>query len=381
MRTGASISAVGHGILLLLLMFGGFDHFDDNQSEMDAVVAVELISDQELQVLLSDNSEMAEVEEDEVSVVEVKEDESEPPPEPDLPAAKVTEIEAEPVPVETNVEIPANEREVVSVAETETEIDEAARQDAERIAELAAPKPPEFAETSEEVLPPVETQETEPQVEATEVIEEEPVEPTVQEETATETVTEAEATEATASILTRPLRRPPRPAPPAVEPQEEVDEPDEEIVQVVEPEPVTSVPDETETLDIAALIAQVQNEADVLDDENTASVLAVQLTASEREGLRRMIQGCWNIGSLSDAAQRITVTIAVSLQKDGRPIPNSIKLLDASAGGEAATRRAFESGQRAILRCLNDGYVLPPEKYEGWRDVEIVFNPEEMRNR
>lgn len=373
MRTGASISAVGHGILLLLLMFGGFDNFDDRQPEMDAVVAVELIADQELQVLLSDRNEVAEVEENEIPVVEVQVDQSEPRPGPDLPEV---EAEPEPVPVATNTEIPVGEREVVSVAETETEVNEAARQDAERIAALATPDPPEFAETSEEVRSPVETQETEPPVETTEVIEEEPVEQTVQEETATRTVTEAEETTATAVTLTRPLRRPSRLKPP--EEVELPDQPAEETVQVVEPEPV---PDETEILDISALIAKVQNEADVSGDENMVSALTVQLTASEREGLRRTIQGCWNIGSLSDAARRITVTIAVSLQRDGRPIPNSIKLLSASAGEEVATRRAFESGQRAILRCLNKGYTLPPEKYEGWRDVEIVFNPEEMRKR
>jgi hypothetical protein len=50
-------------------------------------------------------------------------------------------------------------------------------------------------------------------------------------------------------------------------------------------------------------------------------------------------------------------------------------------GSENATKTAFQAARRAILRCQKDGYKLPVEKYDHWWDIEITFNPEEMRTR
>ena len=44
-----------------------------------------------------------------------------------------------------------------------------------------------------------------------------------------------------------------------------------------------------------------------------------------------------------------------------------------------AVDKAFEAGQRAILCGLGKGHDLPLESYDRWRDVELTFDPEEMR--
>ena len=152
------------------------------------------------------------------------------------------------------------------------------------------------------------------------------------------------------------------------------------VVEELEPlsEPVQSEDE------IAAMIMQAILEKELADAATTqpeSDGLTAQLTAGERDGLKRTIQNCWNFSSLSDAAKRITVTIAAELERNGRPVQGSIKLVEATEGSQDAKKRAFEAGQRAILRCLNQGYSMPPEKYESWRRIEIVFNPEEMRNR
>jgi hypothetical protein len=54
-------------------------------------------------------------------------------------------------------------------------------------------------------------------------------------------------------------------------------------------------------------------------------------------------------------------------------------MLSASGGGDAAAKQAFEAARRAIIRCGNDGFDLPVEKYDHWRDIEMTFNPEKMR--
>ncbi|MEO0665673.1 MAG: energy transducer TonB, partial [Pseudomonadota bacterium] len=63
------------------------------------------------------------------------------------------------------------------------------------------------------------------------------------------------------------------------------------------------------------------------------------------------------------------------------PVTNSIRLVSSSGGSAQAAQQAFEAGRRAIIRCGVDGFDLPPEKYEQWKEIEITFNPEQMRIR
>jgi len=99
----------------------------------------------------------------------------------------------------------------------------------------------------------------------------------------------------------------------------------------------------------------------------------------EKDGLRLAVQKCWNVGSLSTDALRLTVTVGVSLSKDGKPVSGSIHLISSSDGSNAAEKQAFEAAKRAIIRCGGKGFDLPPEKYDHWREIEMTFNPEKMR--
>ena len=90
---------------------------------------------------------------------------------------------------------------------------------------------------------------------------------------------------------------------------------------------------------------------------------------------------CWNVGSLSTEAMQTTVVVAVDMTPDGKPEIGSIRMLSFSGGSEAAARRAYETARRAIIRCGATGYNLPSEKYEQWREIEMTFNPENMRNK
>ena len=59
--------------------------------------------------------------------------------------------------------------------------------------------------------------------------------------------------------------------------------------------------------------------------------------------------------------------------------------LDASAvllaSSAAAVQTAFQAARRAVLRCEKGGYDLPAEKYEQWKEIEMTFNPDQMRLR
>jgi hypothetical protein len=105
------------------------------------------------------------------------------------------------------------------------------------------------------------------------------------------------------------------------------------------------------------------------------------MTSGERDALRVAVQQCWNVGSLSSEALRTTVVVAVSMTEDGRPMPETLRMMSYDGGSAEAARQAFESARRAIIRCGANGFNLPPDKYAQWRDIEMTFNPENMRIR
>lgn len=103
------------------------------------------------------------------------------------------------------------------------------------------------------------------------------------------------------------------------------------------------------------------------------------MTGGEKDALRVAVSSCWNTGSLSSDALRVTVVVAVSLAETGKPVSGSIRMVSSSGGSDAAARQAYEAARRAIIRCGAKGYNLPREKYDHWRDIEMTFNPEKMR--
>lgn len=105
------------------------------------------------------------------------------------------------------------------------------------------------------------------------------------------------------------------------------------------------------------------------------------MTGAERDALRISVQRCWNVGSLSSDALRVTVTLLVEMTPDGKPDNGSIRLLEASGGSDGAVTQAFEAARRAVIRCGAQGFDLPLDKYDQWREIEMVFNPERMRIR
>jgi len=103
------------------------------------------------------------------------------------------------------------------------------------------------------------------------------------------------------------------------------------------------------------------------------------MTAGEKDALRVSVQQCWNVGSLSSDALRVTVTVAVSMNENGKPDNASIRMVGSEGGADGAVKQAFEAARRAIIRCGARGFPLPAEKYGEWAEIEMVFNPEKMR--
>ena len=99
------------------------------------------------------------------------------------------------------------------------------------------------------------------------------------------------------------------------------------------------------------------------------SPLKNPLTQMELENFSDKIKSCW-----FDPPAEIKLTLYMELGQDGRVKKNSIRLVEVFGGDKNQQRLAFEKARRAIIICEQDGYSLPPKKYESWKEVEITFN-------
>ena len=229
---------------------------------------------------------------------------------------------------------------------------------------MAAPEPDtRVADTVTEEVVPDEAAET-PREEA---------EAGAPEEATTQIVTEAtEPPSAAPTTSVRPRTRPARPEPVAETPR---------AAPTPEPAPQTPAAQQPSTTDAVNDALRQALEGAAAATPTPAGQSGPPMTSGERDALRVAVQQCWNVGSLSSEALRTTVVVAVSMSEDGRPMNETLRMLSYDGGSEAAARQAFESARRAIIRCGANGFNLPRDKYAQWREIEMTFNPENMRIR
>lgn len=344
MQQGAYISGAAHGVLILWALVAGFFLSAGDPLPVETMEVSVLTAEEFAALTVPDLPQPAEVAVPEPVV---------PPPPPPEPAPSQAAAEAEIAPEPAPAPEPPAPPPVEAVPDQPITPDQPPTPpEADRVAPDIAPAPPEEAEIAPEVTP-----EVSPDAEAQQVAEEAPA--TAPEEAATEIVTEAETPASAAPVRSiRPMARPRTlPAAPTPDPAPETD-----------PDPAP---------DPADAIADALAEAVAVPD--TPPVPAgPPLTSGERDVFRVAVQDCWVVDVGSQAAD-VTVTIAFSLDQTGKVQGDSLRLLSAEGGEGAAANSAFNAARRAILRCQKGGYPLPPDKYDHWRDVEMTFNPTNMR--
>ncbi len=193
------------------------------------------------------------------------------------------------------------------------------------------------------------------------------------EEATTQIVTEAVETQVDAPQLAPTASRRPQGRPkPVVEPPPPEDTPEPP------PEPVDPA---TDTAAVDDAVAAALAEATAEPSTEPAAAAGPPMTSGEKDALRVSIKKCWNLGALSSEAMRTTVTIYVALAQDGTPDLASLKMIGSEGGDATSADKMFEVARRAIARCGKAGFPLPPEKYESWKELELVFDPDGMRVR
>ena len=396
MSTGTITSGIGHGALIVWLLLGDW-LFSPPPPEDLQVTSVSMVTEAQFaarQAAAStpDPAEVPAAAPPETPPPVAQPPVVEPPPveqPPETPPPEEQPPVVEPPPVVEQP--PAEQPPVVEPGPTAPDVDPSTMPAAVELQPLPSqsssirPKPRPAERVSTDPVPSVEDvpTDTEP-TPATAPAEtpdppppEPPQDPAVQPDSGDVLTTEATEPQDQSLGMTsspRPPRKPPVPTEVAAE------QPATDVVEQPATEPVT---DEAAINDaLLAALADANADNGATDGGNTAPQ-GPPMTGREKDGLRVAISRCWNVGTLSTEALRVTVTIFVSLDREGMPIASSYERAGFEGGTEQAAQQAFETAERAIRRCAAEdgGFKLPPEKYEEWKDLGLVFDPSGLRMR
>ncbi|MEM1273058.1 MAG: hypothetical protein AAGF88_04525 [Pseudomonadota bacterium] len=362
MRRELYASAALHGALLLWLVFGDALTRTE-QSEPFEVTGVTLISAAEFDASVAETAPPVEA-----LPAPEPEPEPEPTPEPDPEPAPEPDPEPAPEPDPEPAPEPEPVEDIVAVLPQPSLGDPTAPPSdtpTPEQAPIVAPAPAPAPEPEAEIAPELAEQ---PDV-STPSETAEPLEPeTAPEQATTEIVTEAEEPSSAPLASLRPTARPDRPAPVDV-----AAEPEPEPAPDPEPEPA-----------VDPIQQALEQALEVAPSAEPAAALGPALGDDTIAGFERQVGACWNLGASGTAQLETAIVVYFELERDGRPIPSSIRLSETLSGDATSAGQAFETARRAIIRCglqENDGYDLPDESYERWRRVEAVFNPQGMQLR
>lgn len=372
-QTGTLVSGLGHAGLILWVILGDW-LFASAPADQVIVTQVSMMTSAEFDALQAAASTPTPSPEPAPKPQPRPEPKPEPAPAPAPAPEPVVEPTPAPEPVPEDLPTAAEEQLLPSPSQEEQAVPDAA--------EIVAPVPtdvPEDAQTSDTPTPAVSDQPT-----AEPVVPQEPTEATVAEATGTVLQTEAnrdqtEALGMTASIRPRAKpERPPEPAPEdvAAEVAAAVDAPQDQPAD----EPAAEAPTEDAVADALAE-ALAEDTSDPTSDTGGSDLpQGPPLTAGEVGDVRSAIGNKWNLGSASTDALRTTIVVRVSFSPEGQP--TDIELLESDGPTEAATSTAFSAARRAVLRASQDGGIpLPADKYDTWRVLDLVFDPNGMRLR
>ena len=118
-------------------------------------------------------------------------------------------------------------------------------------------------------------------------------------------------------------------------------------------------------------------------DENSQQVAprGPPLTDGEEEAFGLAVGNCWNVGSRSTSARMTKVLVAFDMQRNGKPVTDSIRMAEFHDRSEPDAGREFGAARRAIIRCGTKGIQLSLEKHGNWRKMEATVSARGLQFR
>jgi len=306
-----------------------------------------------------------------------------PPEEPPVEAPPPVEVVPDEVPPEAVVTPPPSDavqaEEEQAITSESTDIQP--KPEAEEIIAPDPVQPESEAETSDTPEPAVSEDPA-----AAEVVDQEPTEATVAEDTGEVTQTEANIEDSAETGMTTSIRPKSRPERPVAPPEPEVaaeepaeDPPAESATLTVQPVDDAATQDAIDALLGEASEAPVTEEV-ASDTGGQDLPQGPPLTGGEMGNISSAIQRKWNLGASSTDAMSSMVVIRVSFSADGKPV--DFELIESNGPNQTAIDKLYETARRAVNRAHADGGLpLPPDKYDTWRVLDLVFDANGMRAR
>ncbi len=101
------------------------------------------------------------------------------------------------------------------------------------------------------------------------------------------------------------------------------------------------------------------------------------LAISEIDLVRQQIRECWNLPAGAKEAQDLSIEIRMVMNSDGT-VRQARILNQNRLQSDPFFRAAAESALRAVLNPRCNPLKLPPEKYQQWQNMTLIFDPSQM---
>ena len=100
------------------------------------------------------------------------------------------------------------------------------------------------------------------------------------------------------------------------------------------------------------------------------------ISISEIDYVRQQITKCWSPPAGAKDARNMIIEITVSMNSDGTV--RDARINNTGLQTDPFLRAMAESALRAVLNRHCQPFKLPPEKFDRWKTMKLVFNPKEM---
>lgn len=107
---------------------------------------------------------------------------------------------------------------------------------------------------------------------------------------------------------------------------------------------------------------------------------SIQMTMSEKDMIRNQLSKCWNVPAGAKDAQNLSIMIHIEYNRDAMPIKVEVAAESkARYNSDPFFRTAAESAIRAVQMCA-PLKGLPADRYNGWSEMDVNFDPKDMLN-
>lgn len=189
----------------------------------------------------------------------------------------------------------------------------------------------------------------------------------------------------------KPKAKPVTPPPPdeaALEKVKEAPKPEEK--KPPEPPEAKEQAEPEQTQDFSKLLKNLQDSKPQPADEtlpenkNAAPVtpapaapFAETMTMSEADALAQQLQRCWSIQAGARYAEDLIVKVRLTVSQERRVL--SAVIVDTwRYSQDSYFRAAADAAIRAVHSPQCEILILPPDKYDTWKDIVVTFDPTEM---